>query len=441
MKTYFNKLKLRIIFLRKKLPVSPFTVLKWLESSQYWERDLIKEHQLKQLNKLIDESYHHTNYYRNLLDGRNKKFNTLDAFDREFPTMDKETALSNMEQLVNHSISSKYRHTTSGSSGFPFKIDISGIAESYRQASLMRFLSWWGVKPADRYVKIWGLRGKNLTQNPIIKKIKNLIHNRIKINVFDLNSKTIAFYVKQIDQFKPAYIRGYTSGVFEFAKLMDENNLNFKNPNFKVVVVTAEVLWPNQRLLIEKIFKCKVANEYGSSELGLIGLECPKGSMHINEETVYVAVDRDNNLISTEIFNDRNPLIKYQNLDQILVYDNFCDCGRTSRIITEVNGRTTDFILCPDNSKINSIKMGHLFDSILNHPSFPKCIKQFKVYQDKFKLIVNIVPGKSYTEEVTVMIRKLIGDQISKDLEVEIILVEKIELEKSGKRRSFVRLN
>ena len=53
-------------------------------------------------------------------------------------------------------------------------------------------------------------------------------------------------------------------------------------------MVTAESMTIQQRQVIEKVFGCKVANEYGCSETGGFVYECPNGSWHISSELVFV---------------------------------------------------------------------------------------------------------------------------------------------------------
>ena len=52
------KIFLSIRFLRKKLPVNPFSILKKLERSQYFDRKIVEKNQLIRLNILVKKAQH-----------------------------------------------------------------------------------------------------------------------------------------------------------------------------------------------------------------------------------------------------------------------------------------------------------------------------------------------------------------------------------------------
>ena len=67
---------------------------------------------------------------------------------------------------------------------------------------------------------------------------------------------------------------------------MNEKNLSLKG--IKGVFCSAECLLKSQRKVIEKIFECKVYDQYGSRETPGVSCECPEGNMHILNNINYV---------------------------------------------------------------------------------------------------------------------------------------------------------
>jgi phenylacetate-CoA ligase len=67
------------------------------------------------------------------------------------------------------------------------------------------------------------------------------------------------------------YINGYTSSIVLFAVLR-QHNLLLKTicPTLKVVIATSEMLFEEDKLLLETQLGIPVVNEYGASELDLI---------------------------------------------------------------------------------------------------------------------------------------------------------------------------
>lgn len=253
-----------------------------------------------------------------------------------------------------------------------------------------------------------------------------------------MNDKTIFSYVKQIDDFDPKYIRSYKSGLYEFARLMEKHKLQFKKADLKVAIVTSETLLDSERKYIENILKCKVANEYGAAEGGFYACECPDGSMHINEETNFITTDINNNAIVTELFNNSMPLINFKNDDKILISNDYCTCGRTSRLIIRIEGRVGDYILCPDGTKKNSFVLAYIIRESVEE-GYKGSIKQYRVIQNENKFLMEFVPGENYTEEVSDIIKKRMHKEIGQEIEIEIKLVPQIKREKSGKLRIFIR--
>jgi len=435
---YIYRKYLSLRFQKLGLPISPFLLLKDLHKSQYWSRAQLQKYQLQKINGLIRDAKDQTNYYKNKINGYNPDFKSLETFIDKFPELTKLDITENNFNLRNDQLVKKYKHSTSGSTGQPMTVEISGLAEAYRFASKMRFYNWWGVNFYDRSVLIWKTNNTNGNSLAISDQIKKKIKNRLDIDIFNLNDSTILDYVNQINEFNPKIIRSYKSGLYEFARLMEKHELRFTNSQLKVAIVTSENLMEDERNYIEKILKCKVANEYGAAEGGFYACECPEGSMHINEETNYISADLNNNSFVTELFNNGTPLINYKNDDKIVISDDYCKCGRTSRLISEIKGRVGDYILCPDGTKINSFMLAYIIREAVE-VGFKGSIKQFRVIQNKNKFLLEFVPGENYCTEVTDIIKKKMSNEIGKEIQIEIKLVPQIEREKSGKLRTFIR--
>ena len=83
--------------------------------------------------------------------------------------------------------------------------------------------------------------------------------------------------------------------------------------------------------------------------------------MHIFEDTVIVeVVDKDNKpvkpgeygykVLVTVLFNRTLPLIRYELSDSVMLSDKKCGCGRSFRLINDIQGRVDDIIRMPGGS-------------------------------------------------------------------------------------------
>ncbi len=436
MNIYLFKIYQFFKFKKIGFPESPNDIVKLLMESQYWSRKKMEIYQLKKLNKLLSIANSSSDFYKNIYNNKDLLLLDLDQFKSKIPLIKKNEVVDNFEMLKTKNFSNRNRHATSGSTGEPLVIYISGESEAYREACRMRFRNWWGIKENDKSVYI---ARKDLNRKEtLFFMLKEHLRKRFDIDIFDLNDKTILKYYKEIEKFKPTYIRGYKSGILELAQLMETYKLSFRNFKLKVAIVTSEVLYEDEREFIEKILKCKVANEYGAVEAGLYAYECQDGSMHINEEAVYMYTNNKNDAIVTELDNDCIPLINYKNDDKISISEDYCSCGRTSRIIKVVNGRISGDLIRPDGSKVNQFIIPIILRKCYSK-TFNKKIRKYKVIQKGKTFIIKIVPMENYNKECEDYIKERMYEEVGEDIDIRFELVDKIERNKSGKYSIFER--
>lgn len=436
MNNYLFKIYELIKFKKNGFPIHPNKLRKLFIENQYWSRERMEKYQLDKLNQLLSVAKNSSDYYADKFNKIKLPLKSINQFRDVTLQIDKRKIIENFENLKTKYFVNKFKHATSGTTGDPLIVYISGLAEVYRTACRIRFRSWWGIKENDKNVYI--ARKHPHINNSFFNKLKKHLRRRLDIDVFDLNEKTITHYFNEVQKFKPSYIRGYKSGVLEFAELLDKSNLKFENLNLKVVIVTSEVLYENERKFIEYFFNCKVANEYGSVEASIYANECPDGSMHINEETVYIYTNDKNEAIVTELVNDSLPLINYKNDDVIIISEKYCSCGRTSRIIDKVEGRVSGYIVKVDGTKINQVILPIIFME-LNESQFKNSVKKFQVIQRYDKFTVRIIPLNNFNDSCKEYIRKRMLEEIGPNIEIKFEMVESIERDKSGKFRIFIR--
>jgi len=423
---------------RYNYPTNPTLVLKKLLKSQYWSKSQTEAYQLKCLNELATKASNNTEYYKKLNIQEYLPIESIHDFTLKIPSIDRVTIMANVDKLKIKKPDSFFKYSTSGSTGEPLTVEISGMSDVYRIAGHMRFHRWWGIKPFSKSVLIWGFKSTSKKEKKsFVNIIKRQILNRLDINVFDLNEQTIEFYFNKIEKFKPAFIKGYKSAVYQLAELMYSKNLSFKNPTLKVAIVTSEVLLENERAFIEKVLKCKVANEYGAVEAGLFAYECPNGSMHIFEESVFIDTI-DKSVVSTELYNDYMPLINYQNGDKVILSNKLCSCGRTSRIINRIEGRVDDMVVRPDGTKISQYIFYYIMKEI-NDIGYEGSVKKYLVVQKENDFNILVVPGANYGIEVEKFIKQRMYKEIGSEIQIDIKKVTEIKREKSGKLRFFIR--
>jgi phenylacetate-CoA ligase len=409
-------------------------VYKKLLKTQYWDKsdiDKIKEKVIINLLNKLSTSEHYNKY---LVDVNTFNFKTI----LQIPHLTKEIIKYTPNSLYTAWFTNRFPHTTSGSTGDPLKVYISSSAVLYRKALIWRYLNWWGLKPYDKSVLIWGR--KATANDSFLKSLKKHLSGRLDINVFALNERTLVSFFLSIENFQPKYIRGYKSAILELARLMSKYKLSFKRTKLKVAMVTSEVLYDDERSFIEKTLACPVANEYGAAEAGFFACECPKKNIHINEETQLFYTDTEKNVIVTEIFNDSMPLINYKIGDRVSISENLCPCGRKSRIIKEIFGRESEYIITTNGDRLSQYVFYYIMKE-LDDVFSSNTILQYKIIQKDINFTIYIVPGNSYSLKVKDYISERMHQEIDRNINIEFIEVSEIERDKSGKFRFFLRTN
>lgn len=122
----------------------------------------------------------------------------------------------------------------------------------------------------------------------------------------------------------------------------------------RLVVSIAEVLHPQDRQRLEAAFGCPVHQIYQTTE-GPIASCCVRGSLHINEDLMYVELlddqgqpvtrpgQRSARMLVTNLYNDVHPLVRYRMGDQVIL-GGPCACGSGFRVIQEIVGRDDDVL-------------------------------------------------------------------------------------------------
>lgn len=421
--------------------------LKRLEETQWYAREDLKELQWQKLKKLLQHANKYTSYYQ-------KKFKKLGLNPediegpedlRKFPFLTKDDIRNNLSDLKARNIRHFVADCTSGSTGTPMTFFKERSTSGYFLAAKYRGHRWHNIDIGDKEVKFWGLP---IDQKPKWREhIKDFILNRTLFVAFDISRETLRQHFKACQRIRPKYMYGYSSALYRFARYLEEERIDAARLNLKGVISTSEVLYDFERELIENVFKCRMVNEYGACEAGVMAFECPEGKMHITVENVYLEILKEDGqpampgelgeIVVTELNNFAMPFIRYKigDLAKYVDEEEKCKCGRGLPLIGEIVGRALDTAITPAGKLLHAHLFNYIIRSAISHGAD---IKEFKIIQkDKHRLLIRVVASKKLREEyrnyITRQIKNLMGENIKIDFEE----VESIPLEKHGKFSFF----
>lgn len=211
------------------------------------------------------------------------------------------------------------RRRTSGSSGQAAEVPVGRTAYGQLLAAFWRALGWWGVEPGEPGLVILGARGGPARLLFLRTKDRALGARRVFV---DDGPSWVEAALTLLARHRFAYVYGYPSALHEVASRAPE----LRRPP-GVVVATGEPLFPFQRRAIQKAFGAPVMEEFGCTEIGAVAFECPRGSLHLVAEQVWLEA-KPTTTLATSLVRRPVPLLRYPLDEPVSEEAGSCACGR-----------------------------------------------------------------------------------------------------------------
>jgi phenylacetate-CoA ligase len=339
-----------------------------------------------------------------------------------------------------------YVNKTSGSSGDPFIFAKDKFSHALTWAVIFDRFGWHGIDFNSSYqARFYGIPLDFIGNQK--ERLKDFLGNRFRFSIFDLSDIVLDRFLKKFETEKFDYINGYTSSIVLFAKFLKQKNIVLKDicPTLKVCVITSEMLFDEDKILMEKQFGVAVVNEYGASELDLIAFQNPEGEWQVNSETLFVEILDENNtvlpygkegrIIITSLFNKAHPFIRYD-IGDIGILDEKSTSKKP--ILKKLIGRTNDIALLPSGKKSPGLTFYYVTKSIIEDDGN---VKEFVIKQTKIDTFeIEYVSKTELNLEQIQKIEAAIALYLEKGLIFTFVRKEKLERSKSGKLKQFVSL-
>ncbi len=350
-----------------------------------------------------------------------------------------------LERLsVNYSSKNSYINKTSGSSGTPFIFAKDKYCHALTWASNIYRFGWYGIDFNTSYqARFYGIPMDFIGNQK--ERFKDLLSHRFRFSIFDLSDEVLEGFLNHFRTKKFDYINGYTSSIVLFAKFLQKKNIVLTTicPTLKVCMVTSEMLFEEDKILLEKQFGIPIVNEYGASELDLIAFQNPEDEWQVNSETLFVEILDDNNkavpngtagrIVITSLFNKAHPFIRYD-IGDIGILDEKSTLQKP--ILKKLIGRTNDVAILPSGKKSPGLTFYYVTKSIIEDDGN---VKEFVIQQTKIDTF-----EIEYVSDIELNLAQIkkIEEAIALYLENDLVFIfhkkEKLERNKSGKLKQFV---
>jgi len=413
--------------------------LRELEQSQWSAHAEIDQNRLVNLRRLVARAaevpYYKALFTRVGFDVR--QLHKLADLAR-LPLLDKADMRNRQDDFKSPSSGPLKRMNTGGSSGEPLIFFVGRDRVSHDVAAKWRATRWWGVDIGDKEMVVWGSPIELGAQDKVRLVRDKLLRSEL-LPAFNLSEQGLREAVDRIRSYRPRMLFGYPSALTLIAKHAEASGVKLDKLGIRVVFVTSEMLYPDQRVTMQRVYGCPVANGYGGRDAGFIAHECPSGRMHISAEDIIVeTVDSQGmpvtagqagEIVVTHLATGDFPFIRYRTGDMGVLSDEQCPCGRGLPILSEVQGRATDFVIAPDGTLMHGLALIYVVRDLPG-------VRKFKIIQESLNEVrVQVVEESGFTEQTRTRIIDGIGARLGVGLSVNVEMVEDILPGKSGKYR------
>jgi phenylacetate-CoA ligase len=415
-------------------------VLKEIEGAPFRSADEIREKQFQDLSSLLVHAEARVPYYRALfrsLGIRSQDIRNWDDFAK-LPVLTKDIIREKQRELVREDVplETLRPHFSGGSTGVPLKFFRSREYMVASDAGTYRNLQQCGWHPGEMIAFFWGGNDKLYAMSRMEFELRQFARRTYQFDPFHSGEAEMAEWAKRFRRVQPRVILGYASTIARFAAFLDSRKQTIER--IKGVFTTAEKLYAPQREVIERVFRCKAFDCYGSSEVQNIAAECPQGQMHINADFVVLEEDRAEEpgpapFLLTSLKNWSMPFIRYRNEDCGLLSQEHCSCGNNFPLMRLEIARTSDNFLLPGGRVVHGEFFTHLMygsDGIVNFQFHQTAVNEIMLF-----IVAGQGNRQAREEKIQDSIRQIRALCPGDPIRIEFREVDAIPLSTAGKHR------
>ena len=426
-------------------------LLRYLQGSEWWSTDQLRELQGGLLKRLVSHAYAHTDYYRTLLDALGlhpSDFQTVADLQR-LPLLDRDLVRESLDGRT--SSAPPYwviKKSTSGTTGTPVVVKYNAESRHWRDATRWRGYGWAGYRIGMRAMHYWG---NPPAYDSWVQRQKQAIDRKLKrdlyVDCIVRSEAALASAVHEIERFEPQVIVAYAAGAAALARYVNERGR--RTWADIPVIVGAERLWPFDRAQITAAFG-PVSETYGCREVMLIGAECEAhDGMHTSMETmiVEIVVRQDDGTVRvarpgelgeiaiTDLHNLACPMIRYITGDVAVARSEApCACGRGLSRVGPIEGRVTETLTDSGGNAVGGMVFNVLL-GVMDHVA-----RNFQVVQRADgSVVMRVVPngGDRLPDKESRAIHEFAAKYL-RGTQFAVEYVDEIPLTPAGKRNVVV---
>lgn len=328
----------------------------------YMDRPRLEAIRDRRIREIVRYAARYVPYYRELFPKQGidpAHIQTAADLDR-LPLLDREYVRANPTKFLAESSVARnaLNFFTSGSTGTPLEVFhdhdslLRNIAFGERERAAVIKICGTGFRPKELYIG-----GQTSTFKKVIAFYEDNVLFPVKPKrVWISVARPIEDVIATCDAERPDVMVGYGGWIALFFRVVAARNLKIHLP--KMVMYMAETLPHGARELIEGQFGVPVLSRYSAAEAFKIGFYCEhRTGFHVHEDICHVRIagpdsqtlpdGQQGRIVISNLVNHGSVLLNYPIGDVGSLMPSTCACGRTLRLLSELEGRVEDILELP----------------------------------------------------------------------------------------------
>jgi phenylacetate-CoA ligase len=176
--------------------------------------------------------------------------------------------------------------------------------------------------------------------------------------------ESLEHVVATMDRLRPDVVRGYGTYLELLFRTAELRGLELHRP--RVVVYTADGMTDEGRRLVEERFGVPVLSQYSAVEVFRIGYFCEeRRAHHVHEDLCALSIvgadgrplpdGEAGEVVVSNLVNRGSVLLNYRLGDVARIVPGRCSCGRTSRLLSVIEGRVSHIVHLRDGSFVHPL--------------------------------------------------------------------------------------
>ncbi|MBB5874175.1 phenylacetate-CoA ligase [Allocatelliglobosispora scoriae] len=321
---------------------------------------------------------------------------------------------------------------TSGTTGTRLTIRHDVDAYGYHGATVLRrfllsgYRPWWRIahiKPFPRPTRWFQRLG---------------LFPRVVVNA----GQSEAAIARDVLAVRPQLIMGYPVVLRGMLRSMDDGDLTALRRGLRLVMTDSELLTDEVAALLGDRFGVPVYDEYSAYEVLTVSSGCRAGSMHVDEDRVWLEIVDDDGVavpdgtagavVVTHFRERAMPLPRYRLGDRAMIVPGGCPCGSGLRRMKLVDGRTNDFIELPGGRRVYS---GVFLSLAMYTPGVAECMIRQDASGEITVHLVPDAPGPAAFAAASQAFTTAFAALVDEPVPLRFVEAERIELTPGGKGR------